>query len=493
MKSLLKQLVGESAIYGLSGIISRFISIFLVPLYTSIFVTADYGVMNLIGSFFFFVNIFVVFALDNSAARWYYDSTDEKDQKSTISTWFWFQMMASIVSCGIVISLSGILTERLLERKDPWLFIIPSLSVITNAFTTVVGNWFRMRRKALLTVIFNLSFSILTILLTIYFVLYLRKGVIGVFYAALVSNALSSIVCIFLLKDWISSAYFSLSRLKEMLRFAMPLIPTSLSFWVLTSSAPFILNEFCDIGEVGLFQMGLTISSAVALFTSAFQMAWGPFAYSIMAKENAKEIYSVVLSIYCILANIIALTVSLFAEDILILLTHPNYYDAYLVAGILTFNATLYSYVYILEIGNGISKNTKPLAIATFLSASVTIAILFILTPIFGKTGTALAMILGNLIIPVYVYRSAQKSYPINYNIGLVCSVCIAAGALYTGYIFLRTDVYVINLLIKISMILFFVIILIFALKRFEPVVISKVKAYLNKKQLNESEPEIYE
>lgn len=486
MKTLLKQLLGESAIYGLSSIISRFISIFLVPLYTSIFVTADYGIMNLIGSFFFFVNIFVVFALDNSAARWYYDTTDEKDQKSTISTWFWFQLSASILSCGFIISISGILTEKLLEQNDPWLFIIPSLSVITNAFTTVVGNWFRMRRKALLTVTFNLSFSILTILLTIYFVLYLKKGVIGVFYAALASNILSSVFCIFMLKDWISPAHFSMRRLKEMLRFALPLIPTSLCFWVLTGSAPFILKEFCNIGEVGLFQMGLTISSAVAIFTSAFQMAWGPFAYSIMSKENAKAIYSTVLSIYCIIANVIALSVSLFAEDILILLTHPNYYDAYLVAGILTFNATLYSYVYILEIGNGISKNTKPLAIATFLSAFITIVILFILTPIFGKTGTAIAMVLGNLIIPVYVYRSAQKTYPIKYNIGLVCAVCISAGILYTTYIFIRTDVYVINLLIKISMLLFFIVILIFALRRFEPLAMEKVKTYLNrKKQLN--------
>lgn len=487
MKDLIKQLMGESAIYGLSGIISRFISIFLVPLYTSIFTTSDYGIMNLIGSFFFFVNIFVTFALDNSAARWYYDTTDEEDQKKTISSWFWFQLLISALICFLIIILSKFLSKKLLDQNDSLLFIIPSLSVITNVFTTIVSNWFRMRRKAIQTVIFNLSFSILTIALTVYFVIYLRKGVLGVFYATLISNVLSAILCLFILKSWISIRFFSKKRLKEMLVFSLPLIPTALCFWVINSSSSFILNMYCNLDEVGLFQLGVTISTAIALFTSSFQMAWGPFAYSILSRENAKQVYSFVLSAYALIANVLALGVALFAEDILILLTNPSYYEAYFVAGILTFNATIYSYVYIVGIGNGIIKNNKPLAVAVFISAIITLSSIFLLTPYLGKTGTALGMLLGNMFIPVYVYISAQKNYFIKYNTSLVITLIVSSFALYALYMALHSSVYSTNLTIKLLLLLVYTAIIFLSIKIYEPILFQKIKSVFSKKTVSGS------
>lgn len=449
MRSLLKQLVGESAIYGISGIITKFIGIFLVPLYTNVFEPSDYGTINIINSFFFFVGILVVFALDNSAARWYYDTTEEEDRKKTIASWFWFQLSFTTVVCAGIIGLSGFLSHRLLHTSDSNLFIVSALSVFTGVLPIIVQNWLRMQRKAIHTVVFSLLYSLLTIGLTIYFVLLEQSGVIGVFYAVVIANSLASIYCIFLLKSWISIRYLSIQRLREMLRFALPMIPTSVAFWIINSSSTFILDYFYNLKEVGIFQLGLTISSAVTLFTSSFQMAWGPFAYSIIQNENAKNVYSTVLTAYTIIANFIALSVALFAYELLVVFTTPDYYSAYLVAGLLSFNSTIYSYVYILEIGNGIVKNNKPLAIAVLLSAVVTTGLLLGLTPLFGKTGTAFSMIFGNLVIPVYVYFAAQKSYYIPYKIALALSLCGFSFGLYILYLLIQTEIAYVNVLIK--------------------------------------------
>ncbi|AEA42727.1 lipopolysaccharide biosynthesis protein [Fluviicola taffensis] len=458
MRSLLKQLVGESAIYGISGIVTKFIGIFLVPLYTNIFEPSDYGMINIINSFFFFVGIFVVFALDNSAARWFYDTEDLEDRKKTISSWFWFQLLITTVVCSGIILLSGFLSKKLLHTNDPDLFIISAISVFTGVLPIIVQNWLRMQRKAVHTVVFSLLYSLLTIGLTIYFVLMERSGIIGVFYAVVISNSVASIYCIFLLRSWISMKYLSGKRLKEMLVFALPLIPTSIAFWVINSSSTFVLDYFYDLEEVGIFQLGLTISSAVTLFTSSFQMAWGPFAYSIIKKDNAKEVYSTVLTAYTIIANLIALSLALFAYELLVVFTTPNYYDAYLVAGFLSFNSTIYSYVYIIGIGNGIVKNNKPLAISVLLSAAVTTGLLVVLTPMYGKTGTAISMIIGNMIIPIYVYFSAQKRYHIPYKMILVLSLCGFSFGLYLLYLLIKTDVTYINIIIKGILIIGYII-----------------------------------
>ena len=59
-----------------------------------------------------------------------------------------------------------------------------------------------------------------------------------------------------------------------MLKFSAPLIPTAIAFWVVNSSSAFVIEYYLGLGEVGIFQLGVTISSAVMLFISAFQMAW---------------------------------------------------------------------------------------------------------------------------------------------------------------------------------------------------------------------------
>lgn len=481
MKTLLKQLVGESAVYGISGIITKFIGIFLVPLYTNVFTPADYGSINIINSFFFFVSILVVFALDNSAARWYYDNEDMVERKKTISSWFWFQLMFSFLICILIIIFSSFLSDKFLHSTDSKLFVFSSLSVFTGTLPLIVQNVLRMQRKSIQTVVFSLLYTLLTIGFTIYFVLYKHVGVVGVFYASTLSNVIASIYCIILLYHWIKPSMFSLERLKEMIRFALPMLPTSVAFWVINSSSTFVLEYFFNLKEVGLFQLGITISSAVTLFTSAFQMAWGPFAYSIINKENAKQVYSTVLTAFTLIANLIALSIALYASELLILFTSKEYYEAYIVAGILSFNSTIYSYVYIVGIGNGIVKNNKPLAIAVLISAGVTAITLFILTPVFGKVGTAISMVIGNMVIPVYVYFSAQKAYYIPYKSKVTVLISLISFAYYLLYFTIETNTPYINVLIKSCFILFFIISCLLILFSFDRDSFHSIKRMLEK------------
>ena len=85
----LRKLAGDSLIYGISGTISRFLSVFLVPIYTRLFSPAEYGVISLTTSFFALMNILILFGLDNSVARWYYDTEDKSDRAKSLNTFLW--------------------------------------------------------------------------------------------------------------------------------------------------------------------------------------------------------------------------------------------------------------------------------------------------------------------------------------------------------------------------------------------------------------------
>ena len=124
MKKLIKQLLGESAIYGISSMIAKFISLFLVPLYTSLISPAEYGELSLVNTTFYFIIVFAVFAMDNSAARWYYDTEDATERKKTVATWFWFQLSVSVVLASVVIGLSSHLSQWILHNNSSIFFYI---------------------------------------------------------------------------------------------------------------------------------------------------------------------------------------------------------------------------------------------------------------------------------------------------------------------------------------------------------------------------------
>ncbi|MBK6991974.1 MAG: hypothetical protein IPH34_09135 [Chitinophagaceae bacterium] len=85
MRSQLKGLLSDSVIYGLSGIISSFISIFLIPLYTNVFEPSDYGIISILTTTSVVLNILLIFSLDNSAAVWFWDKPDILERKKLLT------------------------------------------------------------------------------------------------------------------------------------------------------------------------------------------------------------------------------------------------------------------------------------------------------------------------------------------------------------------------------------------------------------------------
>ena len=449
--------------------LTKVIGIFLVPLYTRLLTPADYGSLNLVNSTFYFIIVIAVFALDSASARWFYDTHDIEDRKKTISSWFWFQMIASVVFAFIIILGSSFFSRIILNETKPLLFIIPALGLLANVLPGMVTNWLRFQRKAIHTVIFTVSNVLLNIGLNILFVLYLKWGVMGVLAALLISNAVASIYVLALMIEWIKPQYFSMIRLKEMLKYAMPLIPTSIAFWIMNSSSSFIIEHFHGKSEVGLYSIGAMLASAVTMVVGAFQMAWGPFAFSIIDKPEAKQTYSFVLTIYSMVMCFVALVVALFAKEGLMIFTTKEYQVAFLVAGILAFNGIIYGYAYIATVGTSIVKDNKPLAIAVLVAACITGILYFLLVPYFKKEGAAISSALGYLFVPIYIFYRAQKVWPIPYKFMLSIVINLSAIFLFITSLFLMNGNLWFGIAIKFILIIIYIILMFVLLKKYYP------------------------
>lgn len=439
MFSYLRQLGQETLVYGLGATIAKFIGFLLVPVYTRIFSPQDYGVIGLISTTMAAVSIFVILSLDAAAGRWYYtqenpgeDGLSEPgaeakasrqrllaDRKRTIATWAVTQVCVAAIFAVLIYLNAGQLSEWLLGQVEAEsYFRYTALWLPFSVLGVVATNWLRFQRRPWATTFFALFSSLSYILLAIWLVVFRQAGLIGVYQAQLLAGILSSLVAALLLGDWINPLRFAWRRLQAMLRFALPLIPGTLAFWVVNFSDRFFVQFYTNTSEVGLYQLGANLASAIALLTTAFQQAWGPFALSIHTRPAARQVYSAVLTAYLVVACLASLALTLLAPEIIGLVATRQYSGASSVIGFLSLSYVLIGLTYIAATGPTIVMRTGPTGIAMFLAAVLNIIFNILLVPRLGRTGSALATMLAQAVVPIYLFYRAQQLYPIPYRFG---------------------------------------------------------------------------
>lgn len=413
----IKQLAAESAIYGISGVVGRFIGIFLVPIYTRIFTPADYGVISLLGVFASLIGTFAVLGLDNSSARWFYDTDDRDDRRTTISSWFWCQLVVSSVIALAIFVLAPRISSWLTDSAQfANLVRLVAFGIPLSTGGKVFGNWLRYQRRATTAVMFTLGQTLGDIGLVILFVVVWRRGLTGLFTAHLITGAIVLLVALACLRGWISPAGFSWRRLRPMLRYALPLIPAAIGIWVMTSMDRVMLNQYADTSEVGLYSVGASLASGVALVTAAFTQAWGPFAYSILKQPDSGRVYSRVLDLYSFLGCTLCAALALFAPLVLRVLTTEAYYAAASTVGLLSFGVLVNGVRFIASMGCGIAKQSVPDAISVAIGACVNFALNLLLIPRYGRDGAAVATMLAWGCSAVFLFRSSQRCHHIPYR-----------------------------------------------------------------------------
>lgn len=436
MKIYLKQLFNDSIIYGLSGVISTFISIFLIPLYTHVFEPADYGVISIMTTTSAFLTILLIFSLDNSAAVWFWDKTDKEDRKKTFNSWIGFLAIAGAVIALLLAVLSRPLSLLFFGTADyTILFLLLALNLLFAGFQKVVNIWCRMLQLPVRAMLFSVALLLVTVGLNVYFILYLRIGVSGVFYSQFIASLAGVLLMVLMFRQWIQLSSFSKQRVKEMIRFSAPLVPATILYWLMNTASVYFLKAYVkDNAEIGLYQVGASVANILSLITWAFFQAWTPFALSVSKQENARRIYSFIFELYCVVGFFVALSLMLTSTDILIIFTNSGYLGAATVLGLLAINVILVGMPSILAIANALVKKNSPYAVAITIGSVVTVSLFMLLIPRFGKEGAALSRIIGNLIVPIYLGYKAQRLFYIPYNfLRIILVIAFQFAVFYTA------------------------------------------------------------
>ena len=426
----LKELARHSAIYGLGSVVSSLIAVFLLPLYTRYLTRADYGAIETLVAGSAVLTIFLQAGINSAFFRFYFDSPDPEQRNRVVRTSFWFTMAGATVGLAL-----GLLFA---PEISSWLFgtaaragLVRAASVLlwANLNYQQMTSLFRVEQRSMAYVVASLANVLITIGATIVLVVGLHKGAIG----ALVGNFTGTLVVYFPLlvyRRFQLGLQFDWQLLRRMNAFGLPLVPSALALWVNNFSDRLFLVKLSGASEVGLYSIGIRISSAIVLLLTAFRTAWPAFAYSIEDEREARTTYGYVLTYVLLIVCWASLALGALAPWIVQALTTPRFFSAQRVVALLAFSNAAKAGFIVVSIGIGRARRTRFNWIITGSAAAVNVALNLALIPPFGMMGAAISTLVSFSFMFLFMAWHAQRIYPVPYQWRRVAILVGAAAAL---------------------------------------------------------------
>ncbi|MDR3626371.1 MAG: oligosaccharide flippase family protein [Ignavibacteriaceae bacterium] len=451
--------------YGLGNVFIRALSFLLLPVYSNLITTTEFGNYSLLMSVYSITAIIYQFGTQSILKKHYLEENNVEKRKVIFSSIFNSLVISGLFLTVILTITSVPLSKFIFGKPDFYtlLFLVYS-SLFFDSISMYVISLLKTKEMAKKSVYYLLIGAIGNFLLNIVFVYMLRLSVAGIFLAQLVSSALLLFMQVGIIKK---EYVFKIDPIvfKSVLFFALPLVAANLFTSMVNFGDRFILNYFVGREEVGLYSFAYRIALIMNVLVAAFENAWSPRSINQFYKNDYKYYYGKVLTKFIALSCILLLSVSLFAQYLFkIHLFNISLFNPVYSAGIIVIPFVVTGYIF-----NGISafysvypyvsNKSFHFLIADSIALVSNIAINIILIPRIGIIGAGYATTLAFLFEAGYMFLISRRKIEIIYQSK---ELLIAISAVL---LFLITGMYIKNIAVHFLLVILYILILRFVAK----------------------------
>jgi O-antigen/teichoic acid export membrane protein len=433
----LKRLGSQSAIYGVGGILSRLIAVFLIPLYASYLGTVGFGRIETIIALSGVLVIVLRLGITSAFFRFYFDADTDAERTVVVRTSFWFTMGMATLGLAVGLVFAPQLSDWL-KLHDPWLVRAGFVGLWAQMNYAQMTSLFRVEQRPISFAIASVANVLITIGSTVALVVGAHAGAVG----AVVGNFLGTLTvyaALLAYRRYQLGLQFDRELLRQMNRFGLPLVPAALALWAINFIDRLIIGQLKGQAEVGIYSMAVRVASVIVFLMTAFQLAWPAFAYSIRDDDEAKRTYAFVLTYLLFVTCWISLALGALAPWIVDVLATPKFARAAEAVPLLAFATAAYSGYSVLAIGIGRARQTQYNWIVAGIAALVNVVLNFALIPPFGMMGAAVATLAAYVALFAAMWLNSRRVYPVAYQWRRVLSVA-AAGAGLTAVAWLLPE-----------------------------------------------------
>lgn len=451
----MKRLAGETAIYGVSSIVGKFLNWMLVPMYTRVLATeSDFGIVTNLYAWTALLMVILTYGMETGFFR-FMNKKEITLPMRVYATTLFSLAFTSVLFVVFVFGGLGPISRALGYGAHPEYIGMMAGIVAIDAFCSIPFAYLRYQGKAFRFAAIKLLNIFLNIVLVVYFLMvcpwihehmpvlvnwfYQSDYQVGYIFIANVATSLMTFLL--LVPDMIPGLRekASLALLKQMLKYSFPILILGIA-GIFNQTADKILFPFLfedkDYAstQLGIYGACFKVAVVMVMFIQAFRYAYEPFIFARnKSDDNNTKAYSEAMKYFIIFSLFIFLGV-MYYLDILKYFVAAEYYPGLRVVPVVMLGELFFGIYFNLSFWYKLIDQTQWGAYFSTAGCVVTVLMIVLLAPVYGYMACAWASFASNLLMMILSYAVGQKKYPIRYDIksavvyGLLAAVFYAAG-----------------------------------------------------------------
>lgn len=429
-----KKLAGDTAIYGMSSIIGRFLNWWLVPYYSRIFLPEEYGVVTNLYSYVAILLVLLTYGMETGFFRF---AGQNRDDEKIYSTSLISLFLTSVSFVLLIFAFSAQIAGWIDYSEHPEYVIWMGIIVAIDAFTALPFALLRLKNKAMkfaMLKFLNIGITIGANLFFLSFCPWILKHHPGSFFRHLyspeigigyvfIANLIASVVLIITLLPEIFSIKmkFDWPLMKQMLAYSFPVLIVGVTGMINQNIDKILIPQLISseqnpMEQLGIYGANYKLAVLMNMFIQAFRYAFEPFFFSRKKDQESNRIYELIMKYFVIFGLAIFLGMTLFM-DLIKMVIDPRYHEGLKVVPLILMANLFLGIYFTLSLWYKLTDKTIYGAyIATFGSA-LTLALNFLLIPKIGYMGSAIAVLVCFVSMTVISYYYGQKYFPLNYDL----------------------------------------------------------------------------
>lgn len=456
----LRSLAKETAIYGMSSIIGRFLNYLLVPIYTNALPmeSGGYGVITNMYAITALLMVFLTYGMETGFFR--FANKGEEDPMRVYSTTLLSVGGTAAVFLIICLSFLHPIAGFLGYGEHPWYMGMMMIVVAMDAFQAIPFAYLRYKKRPIKFAALKLLFIFTNIALNIIYFVVMKGENVGVAFA--INLICTSMVMICMWKELFGFKYvLDKALLNRMFRYSFPILILGIA-GILNQVAdkiifPFVYPDKAEANiQLGIYGAASKIAMIMAMLTQAFRFAYEPFVFSKSKEKDSREMYAKAMKFF-IIFTLVAFLAVMFYLDILRYILGHDYWVGLKVVPIVMAAEMFMGIYFNLSFWYKLIDETRWGAYFSLVGCSIIILVNIFLIPIYSYMACAWAGFVGYGVAMLLSYFVGQKKYPIDYDLKAIGKYVALALLLYIISAYLPFQNIVLLLAIRTLLLLLFV------------------------------------
>ena len=401
----------------------------LLPIIARTLTTAEYGVFSLLLAAVNLIHLVFELGLVTALIK-FHSETEDVSERIRLRSIVFLVMPAVDVLLALPLLLVRDLASRVLFGTPEYgdLFAIAvAIAFFAAQFQLFLGHLRAHDRSRMYAALMAVKGAI-SLSLTLFLVVGLDWGVRGFLLGNLAGPALVALVGIPLLMSRTDIDFSGArARLRSMLAFGVPLVPSAIGIWLLSHLDSYLLRVLADLRSVGLYGFASELCLPIVLLYFSVNLAWPSYSFSRAKQEGGPEELARVFRHVFVALVAAALAVTVLRREILAVVATDEYAGAARVLPFLALATVLYAASTVFSTGVQVAGNTRRLPLFVLAATLTNAGLNLLLIPSYREVGAAAATVITNLVLCLVMWKESNRQFPIPYEIGRLTRILLAA------------------------------------------------------------------